>query len=134
MSQENVEILRTALPDSGPADMEALFAILDEKVEWDYVGAFPEGHVTYHGPEEVREFLRQWSGGFDDFGVESEEAIGVGDHVVIRLHQWGRGKETGAHVESRTWQMFTFRNGKIVHCRGHATRADALEAAGLNEE
>jgi ketosteroid isomerase-like protein len=133
MSRDNVEILRAALPDSGPADLDALIAILDEKVEWDYVGAFPEGTVTYHGPEGVREFVRQWSGGFEDFGAECEETIDAGEHVVIRLHQWGRGKESGARVENRTWQVFTFRSGKIVHCRGYATRAEALEAAGLPE-
>jgi len=133
MSQKNVEILATALPEAGAADLEALFAILDEDVEWDYVGAFPEGAVTYHGPDGVREFLRQWSGGFDDFGAEAEETIDAGEQVVVHLHQWGRGKESGAHVESRTWQVFRFRSGKIVHCRGYPTREEALEAAGLRE-
>jgi ketosteroid isomerase-like protein len=49
MSRENIEIIRRALPDSAPADMEALFSILDQDVEWDYVGAFPEVQ-TAHGP------------------------------------------------------------------------------------
>jgi ketosteroid isomerase-like protein len=110
--------------------VEALFAILDENVEWDYVGAFPEV-VTYHGPQEVRSFLGQWAGAFDDFGFEAEEAVDAGDRVVVLLHQWGRGKETGAQVESRTWQVFTFRGGKVVQCRGYATKAEAFEAAGL---
>jgi ketosteroid isomerase-like protein len=132
MARGNLEILRRALPDSAPADVEALFAILDENVEWDYVGAFPEA-VTYHGPGEVREFLRQWAGAFDDFGFEAEEAVEAGDHVVVRLHQWGRGKDTGAEVESRTWQMFTFSDGKIVHCRGYETKDEALEAARPSE-
>jgi ketosteroid isomerase-like protein len=121
------------LPESAPADVEALFAILAEDVEWDYVGAFPEGVTTYHGPAEVREFLERWAGAFDDFGFEAEEAIDAGNAVVIRLHQWGRGKDTGAQVESRTWQMFSFQDGKIVHCRGYASKAEALEAAGLRE-
>ena len=133
MSQENVDILRRALPESAPANAGALFEILDESVEWDYVGTFPEGLTTYHGPAEVREFLTQWAEAFDDFGFEAEEMIDAGDAVLIRLHQWGRGKDTGAQVDSRTWQLFTFRDGKIVHCRGYATRAEALEAAGLSE-
>ena len=91
MSQENVEILRRALPESAPADIGALLELLDEKVVWDYVGAFPEA-VTYHGPGEVREFLGEWTSAFDDFGVEGEEAIDAGDSVVLCLHQWGRGK------------------------------------------
>jgi ketosteroid isomerase-like protein len=130
MSHENLEILRRALPDSAPADVEALFAILDEDVEWDYVGAFPEV-VTYHGPQEVRAFLGQWAEAFDDFGFEAEEAVDAGDRVAVLLHQWGRGKETGAQVESRTWQVFTFRGGKVVQCRGYATKGEAFEAAGL---
>lgn len=128
MSSQNLEILSRALPVSGPADVEALFSILDENVEWDYVGAFPEV-VTYHGPDEVREFLGQWASAFDGFGFEAEEAIDAGDSVVILLHQWGHGKDTGARVESRTWQVFTFRNGRIVHCRGYETKPQALEAA-----
>jgi ketosteroid isomerase-like protein len=133
MSRENVEILRRALPESAPANVAALFEILDENVEWDYVGAFPEGLTTYHGPAEVQEFLAQWAGAFDDFGFEAEEMIDAGDAVLIRLHQWGRGKDTGAQVDSRTWQLFTFRDAKIAHCRGYATKAEALEAAGLSE-
>lgn len=129
MSQENVEALRRALPESAPANVEALFSILDESVEWDYVGAFPEVQ-TAHGPAEVREFLRGWSDAFDDFGLQAEEAIDAGDSVAVLVRQWGRGKETGAEVESHTWQLFTFRDGKVVHCRGYDTKAEALEAAG----
>src|SRR3954467_3488498 len=68
MSQENVEAIRAAVA-SGPA---ALLAILDDEVEWDYVGAFPEV-VSYHGPQQVAEFFREWSSGFDDFGFEAKE-------------------------------------------------------------
>jgi ketosteroid isomerase-like protein len=129
MSQENLEMIQRALASSNPG---AVLAILDENVEWDYVGAFPEA-VTYHGPAEVGEFLRAWAGGFDEFGFEADETIDAGDCVVACLHQWGRGKETGARVESRTWQVFTFQAGKVTRCRGYATKGEALEAAGLAE-
>jgi ketosteroid isomerase-like protein len=132
MSAENVATLRRALPESAPANLEALIEILDDHVVWDYVGAFPEA-VTYHGPVEVREFLRGWTGSFDEFGVEAEEAIDAGDSVVVRLHQWGRGRETGARVENRTWQVFTFRDRKVVRCRGYESRAEALEGAASSE-
>jgi ketosteroid isomerase-like protein len=128
MSRENIEILRRALPDSAPANMEALFSILDEHVEWDYVGAFPEIQ-TARGPAQVREFLRGWSEAFDEFGFQAEEAIDAGDGVVALLRQWGRGKETGAEVESRTWQLFTFRDGKVVHLRRHAPASRCKRAS-----
>src|SRR3954452_12271572 len=121
MSQGDVEAIRTAVA-SGPA---ALLAILDDEVEWDCVAAFPEV-VSYHGPRQVGEFFHEWTSGFDDFGFEAEEIIDAGDAVVVRLHQWGRGKDTGAEVENRTWQVFTFRGDKVIHCRGYATKSEAL--------
>lgn len=129
MSQENIEALGNALA-SAPANPEGLFTILDEKVEWDYVGAFPEV-VTYHGPDEVRAFFGEWAGAFDDFGFEAEEMIDAGDSVLVCLRQWGRGRETGAEVHNRTWQVFDFRDGKVVHCRGYATKQEAQAATGL---
>jgi ketosteroid isomerase-like protein len=121
MSEENVEILRRAMPESAPANPEDLFSILDENVEWDYVGA------------EVRKFLREWSEAFDDFSFQAEEMVDAGDSVVVSVRQSGRGKETGAPVENHDWQVFTFSSGKVVHCRGYDTKAQALEAAGLSE-
>jgi ketosteroid isomerase-like protein len=132
MSQENLEILRQALPESAPGNVEALFSIFDESVEWDYVGAFPEVQ-TARGPAEVREFFRGWSDAFDGFGFQAEEAIDAGDSVAVLVRQWGRGKETGAEVENRIWQLFTFRDGKVVHCRGFETKAEALEAAASEQ-
>jgi hypothetical protein len=35
VSQENIELLRRALPESAPADMGALLEIVDEQVVWD---------------------------------------------------------------------------------------------------
>jgi ketosteroid isomerase-like protein len=127
--ESNLEKIRRAL-SSGPEGAEALFALLDDDVEWDYVGAFPES-ATYHGPDEVRRFFAQWSGAFEGFGFAAEEFVDGGDHVVVLLRQWGRGKATGAAVENRTWQVFTFRDGRIVHCRGYPEKAEALKAAGL---
>jgi ketosteroid isomerase-like protein len=126
-----VEVISAALGAASKVP-EPLFALLDDQVVWDYVGAFPES-ATYHGPDEVRAVFGQWAGAFDDFGVEAEDVIGAGDEVVVRMRQWGRGKETGAPVENRVWQVFTFRAGKVVHCRGFHSEAEAFAAAGVRQ-
>jgi ketosteroid isomerase-like protein len=128
MADGNADVLRRAFASGDP---EALFGLLDDQVDWDYVGAFPES-ATYHGPDAVRRFFNQWMGAFDGFGFAAEEVIGAGDSVAVLLHQWGRGKDTGAAVQNRSWQLFTFRDGKIVHCRGFPTREEAFEAAGIS--
>ena len=65
--------------------------------------------------------------------LDPARCTGCGDCVAVCLHQWGRWKGTGARVESRTWQVFTFRDGKVTRCRGYPTKAEALEAVGLRE-
>ena len=84
-------------------------------------------------PMGVREFFRRWVGPFDDWSYEFGNVIDAGDSVVVRVHQWGRGKGSGVTVESEFWQVWTIRNGKVVRWRAYATEAGALEAVGLRE-
>src|SRR5215208_5474999 len=133
MSQENVELVLRVLDDArqNPA---ALWQVLDEEVQWE-VGALdiPDSGGTWHGPDGVREFFRRWVGPFDEWGYEFGEAIDAGDSVVVRIHQWGRGKGSGVTVESEFWQVWTVRDGKVVRGTHHAEKAEALQAAGLRE-
>jgi ketosteroid isomerase-like protein len=133
MSQENVEIVERAL-NAAQEDPEAFFSIFDQNVEWDMSGAGLPDAKTYHGPEGVREFFRGWIGPFDDFDYEAEEVIDAGDSVIVLLHQWGRGKGSGVLVESRFWQVWTLRDGKVVRFKNFPERGQALEAPGLSEQ
>jgi len=129
---ENVEIVKafTSLFEAG--DRNAWRQHFDPEVVWDTSTSKMPAAGIYHGHEGVERFFREWLGAWSDYRMETRELIDAGDSVVIRLHQWGRGKETGAEVDSRTWQVFTFRDGKIVHCRGYPTKEEALAAAGLD--
>ena len=127
MSDQRVERVRRALA-AAPGDLRPLLALVADDAEWNYVGAFPEVR-TARGPDEVREFLQSWASAFDDFGLEAEEVREQGDAVVVRLRQWGTGKDTGIRVENLTWQVMRFREGKIVSCHGYEQEADALRVA-----
>ena len=77
--------------------------------------------------------FRDWVGAFEAWGYEAEEIIDAGDAAVVQLHQWGRGKGSGATVENRFWQVWTVREGKVTRATHHVEKARALEAAGLSE-
>ena len=49
------------------------------------------------------------------------------------LREWGRGRGSGIKVEDHDYAHWKVRNGKIVYCYEYGTRAEALEAAGLEE-
>ena len=131
MSQANVEIVVGAL-EAAPGNPEAFFSIFDESAEFDVSANVPDAG-TYHGPEGVREFFRNWVGVFDDFGYDVEEVIDAGDSVIVSIHQWGTGRGSGARVDYRFWQAWTLRGGKVVLYKDFPERVRALEAVGLSE-
>jgi ketosteroid isomerase-like protein len=111
----------------------ALYEILDDEVLWD-IGALdiPDAGTTQRrGPAGVREFFRRWVGPFDGWGYEVGDVIDAGDSVVAHIHQWGRGKGSGAKVESRFWQMWKIRDGKLVHATHHSGKPMPSQPRGL---
>jgi ketosteroid isomerase-like protein len=113
----------------------ALWEVLDDDVVWE-TGTLdiPDAATTcWRGPAGVREFFRHWVGPFDEWGYEVGEVIDAGNAVVAHIHQSGRGKGSGARVESRFWQVWTIRDGKVVRATHHSEKAEALEAAGQRE-
>jgi ketosteroid isomerase-like protein len=138
MSQENVEIIRRMLDQgqrgaAAQREGAALWEILDDDVEFEVGALGIAGLTTFHGPDGVREFYLRWVRPFEEWDYETEEVIDAGDSVVVRIHQWGRGKVSGVTVDNHFWQVWTLRDGKVIHSTHHWEKAEALEAAGLSE-
>jgi ketosteroid isomerase-like protein len=129
VSRENVEIVRRTF-ERMAVGWEALVAILDPAVEWDSTQRLPDGKVV-RGIEAATRSARSWLGAFEDYSREVEELIDAGDNVVSVVRVWGKGKGSGAPVEGRIAQVWTFRDGKVVRYREFPDRAQALKAAGL---
>ena len=70
---------------------------------------------------------------FENPRSEIEECIASGDDVVLAVRIFGRGKASGADVDTLTGQVLTLRDGKVVRWRVFDNKAAALEAAGLSE-
>ena len=45
----------------------------------------------------------------------------------------GRGKQSGAETSWTVWELWTVRDGKLVHGQGLTSWEEALEAAGLSQ-
>jgi ketosteroid isomerase-like protein len=134
MSQQNVELVERVLGEA-QHNPDALWEVLDDQVLWEpgHLDIPDAGPTNWRGPAGVQEFFRRWIGPFDDWGYEVGEMIDAGDSVVAHVHQWGRGKGSGARVESQFWLVWTIRDGKIVRGTHHAGRAEALESVGLRD-
>ncbi|HWG07878.1 MAG TPA: nuclear transport factor 2 family protein [Solirubrobacteraceae bacterium] len=135
MSQENVEIVRTALLAgfvSKPPDVEALREVLDPDcvltTNWGVEGA------EHHGVEGALAAVAEMSGAWESWAQEVERVLDAGDERVVallRLRATGRG--SAVPVEFQWATVATLRNGKIVTSRVFLSQADALKAVGLEE-
>ena len=137
MSQENVDLVRRVIEAHDRGDFASVFGSYDSGIEWHVVRVVVGGsdfEPVYHGHEGVRAFWRQWFAAWETARFEYEEFIDAGDTVVTILSQRVRGRTSGIELDWDSYgQNWTVQNGKIVRVEFFPTRAEALEAAGLQE-
>ncbi len=134
MPQEQIEIAVRQVDAVNRRDAEAFIATVSPDVEWEDPLYWSDLPRTYRGRAEVR----QW---FDEAVVEPWESLQCGFEEVAEaaddrflfgglLTACGRaGVETQLHFWSVTW----IADGRVTRRRVFRERAEALEAAGLEE-
>ena len=132
MSQENVELVRAAYEAIARRDREALAAILTDRLAPDFEFEAVLTGATYRGVDALWELLDDIQ---DTVGYHPEvlEAVDLNEHVLIVLRMSGRGSQSGVTVAQQGAVLFSFAGSTLVHGRSFASRADALEAAGIPE-
>jgi ketosteroid isomerase-like protein len=134
MSQENVEIVRKLLTEFATTH-KAVARLTTPDSVWD-MGTFrgwpdvPE----YVGPNGFDEFFAKWTDPYEDWDMDLDDLRDAGnDRVLAIVTQRGRLRETDDWVELRFGLIITLTAGLVSHTEAFATRAEALEAAGLRE-
>ncbi len=129
MSQENVEVVRRFYEAISRRDHAGALACLAPDVIY---GVLQEGPAN--GPDAVKAMWDRWESEWEEGGTTvPEEFIGAGDRIVVAVHETGRARGSGIEVDARVFNVFTFRDGKVVRKVELTKRSDALEAAGLSE-
>jgi ketosteroid isomerase-like protein len=135
MSQENVERIRATFEDflAGRRDFGA--GLLHPDVEWDSSDLdAPDISGVHHGIESVRQFWREWLAAWETVQFEYQ-LVDAGDSVVVLIDQWMRGRSTGIELPLGKYaQIYTFRDGLVVHWKLYMSQSQALEAVGLSEQ
>jgi ketosteroid isomerase-like protein len=94
-------------PETGP--------VKGREAAWDF-------YVTITDTLEPQSFA-------DDAEIESAGP----DTVLVHQRNRMRGRASGAWVDLDFWVVTSFRGGRVARDEWFATRAEALEAAGLQE-
>jgi ketosteroid isomerase-like protein len=132
MSAENVQIMRTAYDAIARRDRETLDAILRERLAPDFEFEAALTGATYKGLDGFWELLDDIE---DTVGYrpEVQEAVDLGEQVLVVLRMSGRGSRSGVSVAQQGAVLVTFDGGTLVSGKSFASKAEALEAAGLLE-
>jgi len=142
MSRENVEIVRRFHPGGG-TDLVAL--LHDEAALTGVLGAvapFLEPDFTldtvmlgqrvrYMGLAGFRQAWLDWLAPWSSYYDELEEAVDLGNRVMLVGHHRGRPRGADAEVEMFAAAIYTVKEGRVSHVEYYTDRAEALEAAGL---
>jgi ketosteroid isomerase-like protein len=130
MSQENVEIVRRAFAYEvyGVGDRAEAEAIFDPNVVMNPTNEWPS-----YGFDAMRSDMERWASAFDELEVTAEEFIDAGDRVLVTAYHRGRGRGSGVEVDTRFYELYTLRDGKVVRVDEFTDRPEALEAAGLRK-
>jgi len=126
MSQENVDIIRSAFADYAREGAVPGRGYLHPDVVWN-----PADEAPQYGEEAVIAYMDRWEGEWEDLTTEVEEFLDAGDSVLVTVHFSGRGRLSGISVDARTYEVYMLRDGKIARMDEFTDRAVALEAAGM---
>ena len=113
-------------------DLRSGADILHPDVVWDATDSqiFDISRM-YHGLEGVGDFWREWLSAWETVQFEYE-LIEAGDRVVALIDQRMRARSTHIDVPIGKYaQVYTFKDGLVVHWKLYESQSEALEAAGL---
>ena len=134
MSQEDVEIVEAAYEALADEGLDRWIEYWSRDLEHRGIEGAPDDRGPIHGRDAMRAYVQDWIDLFDDFRIEPIELIDAGENTVVAILRFGgRAKLSRVTTDQIMGAVFQIRDGKIALGREYATRADALEAAGLSE-
>ena len=133
MSQQNVEIVRCMFDAFNRGDVDGVIATFDEGCLLEEPREMPDRPSRgFRGHDGIREWMANLRG-VAGVRFEPRSFTTGGDAVVSELAAHGQGQGSGVPVEWTTFAVMQMRNGKITRAQAFLNKADALEAAGLQE-
>jgi SnoaL-like domain len=116
-------------------DFDLLLCGFDPALEYRPVGEFLALDLdpVYYGHDGYREVWRRMLDAFEDFRLEPEEYLDLGDQLLGTVQVTAHGSGSGVPVNTPLFQVFRFRRGLVIWQQDFGDRPSALEAAGLRD-
>lgn len=132
MSQDNVELVKSAFDAWNRGDIEAFAGHASEDVAWLEVSGRPEGAPSARlGRDRMRRSLEALFDAWESYHIEVERLEDVGDRVLAVVREVARGRASGVEIDGRWGYLITVEHGQIVRIEAYRDAAVALQMAGL---
>ena len=113
MSQANLEALRAVYARWEQGDFAASLPLFDEALTLAIDLGIPDGG-DYQGIEGVRTYMSAFLEPWDTLTIAAESYEAIEDRVLVAVRQEGTGQGSGVPVELEYFQLWTFRDGRVV--------------------
>jgi ketosteroid isomerase-like protein len=136
MLRDKVDVAKRVIDAYNRRDVDGLFAELATP-DFEYYPAISralDGGAGYRGREGVERFAVDTRENWEELQALPEEFRDLGDLVLVLGRLKGRGKGSGAPVDTPTVTILDFRGDRIWRSRVYLDHAEGLRAAGLSPE
>jgi ketosteroid isomerase-like protein len=131
MSEESttpdlVERMRLMFEAADRADWEGVLRFVAPEAVWEATGL----GTSFDGVAAIRVFLEEWSGPYEDWGLDVEEILDLGDGVTFAVFvQKGHPVGSTGQVQWRHAQVGEWAEGVVVRITVYADIDEARAAA-----
>ena len=129
MSNENVDLIRTAYQAYSRGDVATMLEMVDPDLQWTFLDPSveePEPQVCYGRHELEAALKRQAERGLK---ADLEEVVARGDRVMVTVLIPGIDSFRMWKAHDRNYAVFTVRNGRVVALRDCRDREEAMAEA-----
>lgn len=122
-----MEVVQAAFDAYLRGDERTMFALAAPDI---IVTQFPDQLDVrdYHGHEGLRHVMTDWIDTWADWSIEMRGAREADGRVLATAFQRGRGKGSGAPMQSEVAFLFTLRAGAIARWQMFRSEREALDA------
>jgi ketosteroid isomerase-like protein len=126
MSQQQIALVRRKYEAWNRGDISAVIDLTEPDFQW----VEPREIVGISGGRGRGGFARYLRGLFEvweEYRWQPEEFRLVGDVLLVRVLEIGRGKLSGAYVQQRFVHLWTIRNGRSMRLERYIDEREALQ-------
>jgi ketosteroid isomerase-like protein len=136
VSEENVEVVRSAYAAVSERDLDALAELTAADGVLDFSRSIGPQKGIYHGREGLARYVAALAEAFETFQLSPVDlVVAPRGEIVVRHHVSARGRASGLEIDrvpdvALVWEL---RDGKVTKTTLYQPHTQALEAVGLRE-